>query len=72
MIFNTQTIPYKKTKKYISRKNKEIRKTIKYIRNKRELRGFFIQEFVKCFYDNIKTIWKLRKVSFYQLIYAYN
>ena len=40
---------------------------MKYIRNKRELRRFFIQEYVKCFYDNIKTIWKLQKVSFYQL-----
>ena len=30
--------------------------------NKRELRRFFIQEYVKCFYDNVKTIWKLQKV----------
>ena len=24
----------------------------------------FIQKYVKCFYDNIKTIWKLQKVLF--------
>ena len=40
---------------------------LRYIRNKWELRRFLIQEYVKCFYDNIKTILELQKVLFYQL-----
>ena len=28
---------------------------------------FFVQEYVQCFYDNIKTILELQKVLFYQL-----
>ena len=34
------------------------------------MRRFSIQEYVKCFYDNIKTILELQKVLFYQFKYS--